>query len=178
MARECPSSGCRGDATGTRSGDASVTRLPGCLRARQAEALCASATLVVTWCVRPLRLRPARAHHLRPRREGVRAVLAAFRLYEVVGVVKAVVGLRWVERRSCLYRLFGGRTRRDGRPAAGAQFQKGRHAARRKAAPPAAGLKGWLRVSMCQIAPVSRRAMSIWATFAPRWRPRRFLVCW
>src|SRR5205814_1257070 len=84
-----------------------------------------------------------------PRAKGPTPKTCAFRLYEVVGVVKAVVGLRWVERRSCLYRLFGGRTRRDGRPAAGAQFQKGRHAARRKAAPPAAGLKGWLRVSMC-----------------------------
>src|SRR4051812_7512127 len=37
-----------------------------------------------------------------------------------------------------------------------------RQAARRKGAP--AGAKGWLRVSMCQIDSVSRRARSIWAT--------------
>jgi hypothetical protein len=36
--------------------------------------------------------------------------------------------------------------------APGAQFQKGGQAARRKAAPPGAGLKGSLLVSMCQIA--------------------------
>ena len=36
----------------------------------------------------------------------------------------------------------------------------------------AVGAKGWLVVSMCQIASVSLRAMSIWATLAPRWRPR------
>jgi hypothetical protein len=35
---------------------------------------------------------------------------------------------------------------------------------------------GWLVVSMCQIASVSLLAMSIWATLAPRWRPRRSLV--
>ena len=42
----------------------------------------------------------------------------------------------------------------------------------------AKGLNGWLRVSMYQIASVSLRASSIWATFAPRWRPRRRLVRW
>jgi hypothetical protein len=53
---------------------------------------------------------------------------------------------------------------------------RGCQAARRKVAP--AGAKGWLRVSMCQIASVSLRARSIWATLAPRWRPRRRLVAW
>ncbi len=72
------------------------------------------------------------------------------------------------------------RTRRHGRPAAGAQFQKDRQAVRRPVAPPAAawGLKGWLVVSMCQIASVSLRAMSICATLAPRCLPRRCLVRW
>ena len=73
-----------------------------------------------------------------------------------------------------------GRTGRHWRPALGAQFQKGRQAARRKAAPPEAGVgaKGWLLVSMCQIASVSFLAMSIWATLAPRCLPRRFLLRW
>ena len=113
---------------------------------------------------------------------------AARRLYEGGLVVNSVGGvgvrvLSWVdlcERRSSLYRLLGGRTRRHWRPASGAQFQKGRQAARRTVAPPEAGVgaKGWLLVSMCQIASVSFRAMSIWATLAPRWRPRRFLLRW
>jgi hypothetical protein len=90
--------------------------------------------------------------------------------------VRVLVRLVDGERRSSLYRLLGGRIRRHGRPAAGAQFQKGRQAARRRAAPPAAGLKGWLVVSMCQIASVSLLAMSICATLAPRWRPRRALL--
>jgi hypothetical protein len=51
-----------------------------------------------------------------------------------------------------------------------------RQAARRNGAP--AGAKGWFRVSMCQIASVSLRARSIWATLGPRWRPSRRLVCW
>jgi hypothetical protein len=51
-----------------------------------------------------------------------------------------------------------------------------RQAARRKPAP--AGANGWLRVSMCQIASVSFRESSIWATLGPRWRPSRRLVCW
>ena len=65
-----------------------------------------------------------------------------------------------------------------GRPRA--QFQKGRQAARRRVAPPeaAVGAKGWLLVSMCQTASVSFLAMSICATRAPRWRPRRFLLRW
>lgn len=40
------------------------------------------------------------------------------------------------------------------------------YAARAGVAP--AGAKGWLRVSMCQIASARRRAMSTWATLAPR----------
>src|SRR6266550_2802708 len=50
----------------------------------------------------------------------------------------------------------------------------GRHAARGVVAP--AGAKGWLRVSMYQIASVSLRAISTRATFLPRWRPRRLAV--
>jgi hypothetical protein len=111
---------------------------------------------------------------------------AASRLYEegrVVNGVDAVgVGAFRVagggERRSSLYCLLIGRTRRHWRPAPGAQVQKGRQAARRKVEPPGAGVKGWLLVSMCQIASVSFLAMSIWATLAPRWRPRRRLVRW
>jgi hypothetical protein len=91
------------------------------------------------------------------------------RLYEGGLVVKCdwVAGLGgplWVrggERRSSLYRLLGGRTRRNRRPVPGAQFQKGRQAARRFVAPPRAGAKGSLRVSMCQIASVSFLAISI-----------------
>ena len=52
----------------------------------------------------------------------------------------------------------------------------GCQAARRKMAP--AGAKGWLRVSMYQIASVSWRARSICATLGPRWRPRRRRVRW
>src|SRR5664280_3534514 len=111
----------------------------------------------------------------------------ASRLYEEGLVVKCGWGVGLIlsgfgggERRSSLYCLLGGRTRRHWRPASGAQFQKGRQAARRKAAPPEAGVgaKGWLLVSMCQIASVSFLAMSICATLAPRWRPRRFLLRW
>jgi hypothetical protein len=71
-----------------------------------------------------------------------------------------------------------GRTRCHGRPAPWAQVRKGRQAARRKAEPPGGGVKGWLVVSMCQIASVSLRAMSIWATFAPRCLPSRRLLRW
>src|SRR6188472_1744684 len=79
-----------------------------------------------------------------------------------VGWAGGVVAGCGLERRSCLYCLLGGRTGRDGRPAAWAQVQKGRQAARRRAAPPAAvGEKGLLVVSMCQTASVSRRAISI-----------------
>jgi hypothetical protein len=68
---------------------------------------------------------------------------------------------------------MGGRLR-------GRKSEKGRQAARRKAAPPEAGVgaKGSLRVSMCQIASVSFLAMSIWATLAPRCLPRRCLLRW
>ncbi len=41
-----------------------------------------------------------------------------------------------------------------------------------------AGAKGWLRVSMCQIASASRRARSTWATLGPRCLPSRFFVRW
>jgi hypothetical protein len=57
-----------------------------------------------------------------------------------------------------------------------AQVQKGGQAARRKAAPRGANFS--LRESMCQIAWARRRAMSIWATFAPRCFPRRRFVRW
>jgi len=50
------------------------------------------------------------------------------------------------------------------------------YAARRRVAPRGANL--WLRVSMCQIACASRRAMSIWATLAPRCLPSRRLLRW
>src|SRR6266542_3377695 len=53
---------------------------------------------------------------------------------------------------------------------------KDRQAARGSVAP--LGAKGWLRVSMCQIASDSRRARSIWATLAPRCLPMRAFVCW
>jgi hypothetical protein len=52
----------------------------------------------------------------------------------------------------------------------------GGQAARRKVAP--LGANSWSRVSMCQIAWASRRAMSIWATFAPRCLPSRRLLRW
>src|SRR5215207_9186818 len=54
--------------------------------------------------------------------------------------------------------------------------KESRQAARGKRAP--AGAKGWLRVSMCQIASVSLRERSIWATFGTRCLPRRLLVRW
>jgi hypothetical protein len=57
-----------------------------------------------------------------------------------------------------------------------AHVQKGDQAARRKVAP--RGANFWLRVSMCQIACASRRAMSIWAILAPRCLPSRFLLRW
>ncbi len=66
---------------------------------------------------------------------------------------------------------IGGRLR-------GLKSKNGRQAARRKVEPLGAGVKGWLLVSMCQIASVSFRAMSIWAILAPRWRPRRRLLRW
>ena len=121
------------------------------------------------------------------RAAGLRWRLLLFVSMKEGGVVKCGWGVSqgplWFgggERRSSLYGLLGGRTRRNGRPAPGAQFQKGRQAARRKVAPPGAGVgaKGWLRVSMCQIASVSLLAISIRATLAPRCLPRRCLLRW
>ncbi len=66
------------------------------------------------------------------------------------------------------------RTRRNGNVAPVAQLLEGRHAASRCGAP--AGANGWLRVSMCQIASASLRAMSTWATLAPRCLPSRRLL--
>src|SRR6266508_3662813 len=68
----------------------------------------------------------------------------------------------------------GGQGRWEFAPVA--QLLRGRQAARGSVAP--LGAKGWLRVSMCQIASLSRRARSIWATLAPRCLPMRALVCW
>src|SRR4029434_1887561 len=76
---------------------------------------------------------------------------------------------------SSLYRLLG-------EDKAGLEFApvahllKGRQAARGSVAP--LGAKGWLRVSMCQIASASRRARSTWATLAPRCLPMRAFICW
>src|SRR5215210_3387659 len=79
------------------------------------------------------------------------------------------------EQRSSLYRLFNVEDRAKWEARSGRRISKeSRQAARRKRAP--AGAKGWLRVSMCQIASVSFLERSIWATLGPRWRPRRFLV--
>jgi len=51
-------------------------------------------------------------------------------------------------------------------------------AVRREMAPAGAkGLNGWSRLGMYQIASAGLRASSIWATLAPRWRPRRRRVC-
>ena len=116
------------------------------------------------------------------------ALAAAYRLYEGGWVVNVVggSGVRVLgrvvggERRSSLYCLLGGRTRRHWRPAPRAQVRKGRQAARRKAAPLGAvvGAKDSLLVSMCQIASVSFLATSIWATLAPRCLPSRCLLRW
>jgi hypothetical protein len=113
-----------------------------------------------------------------------RASCREHRLYEGGRVVNGAGGGRvrararvGGERRSCLYRPVGSR----GLGVIGGLVRRcmsivSRQAARRKGAP--AGAKGSLRVSMCQIASVSRRERSIWATLGPRWRPRRRLVCW
>jgi hypothetical protein len=58
----------------------------------------------------------------------------------------------------------------------GRKSEKGGQAARRKAAPRGANFS--LRESMCQIAWASLRAMSTWATLAPRCFPSRRLVLW
>src|SRR5262245_10189787 len=78
----------------------------------------------------------------------------------VMAVVAAVAG---GERCSSLYRLLeGGQGRLGFAPVA--HLLKGRQAARGSVAP--LGAKGWWRLSMCQIAAVSRRARSICATLA------------
>jgi hypothetical protein len=88
-----------------------------------------------------------------------------------------VLGRPWgLEQRSCLYGLLGGRIRRNWNVRSRAHVRKGGQAARRKAAP--RGANSSFRVSMCQIAWARRRAMSIWATLAPRCLPSRRLLRW
>ena len=58
----------------------------------------------------------------------------------------------------------------------GRKSEKGGQAARRKAAPRGANFS--LRESMCQIAWESLRAISTWASLAPRCFPSRRLVRW
>ena len=85
-----------------------------------------------------------------------------------------------LERCSCLYRFIKLRGPGViGARSGGARQLMDCQAVRRFMAPAGAkGLNGWLRVSMYQIASVSLRASSIWATLAPRWRPSRRLVRW
>ena len=90
--------------------------------------------------------------------------------------VRDLGGVGGVEQRSCLYGLLGGGLGEIGCFARGRKSKKGGQAARRKAAP--LGANCWLRESMCQIAWASRRAMSTWATFAPRCLPSRRLLRW
>jgi hypothetical protein len=106
-------------------------------------------------------------------------------LYEGGPWVKWLVGIAQLGRVLWLCGLSGahlsiaswvGRIRLDGRLAPVAHLLRGRQAARGHVAP--AGAKGWLRVSMCQIASASRRARSTWATRAPRCLPRRVFVRW
>src|ERR687897_1648463 len=80
------------------------------------------------------------------------------------------------EQRSSLYRLLVWEDQAGSELAPVAHLLKDRQAARGSVAP--AGAKGWLRVSMCQIASASRRARSTWATLAPRCLPSRCLVRW
>src|SRR5581483_6000629 len=76
--------------------------------------------------------------------------------YEGGLVVNGRCGVRVVglgggfERSSSFYRLLGGRTRRMGVSLRRRNLSTGRQAAKGSGAP--AGAKGWLRVSMCQIA--------------------------
>src|ERR1700722_6469259 len=70
---------------------------------------------------------------------------------------------------STLYRLLGGRSGSMGASLRWRISERAVYAARAFWA--LAGAKGWLRVSMCQIASESWRAMSTWATFAPRCLP-------
>src|SRR3954463_14930472 len=121
---------------------------------------------------------------------GVRPKAAtARRLYEEGLGVKGSFGLAVVvvkdrdksrfEQRSSLYRLLDGRTRRHGSGLRVRNSKRAVYAARRRAAPPgASALKGSELVSMCQIARVRRRAISTWATLAPRCLPARCLVRW
>jgi hypothetical protein len=71
-----------------------------------------------------------------------------------------------VEQCSSLYRLIKFEDQVSSETLRWRISKKGCQAARRNAAP--AGAKGWLRVSMYQIASVSLRARSICATLAPR----------
>jgi hypothetical protein len=107
------------------------------------------------------------------------------RLYERGLVVKCGVGSGWlgslggVVVRSGAHLSIASSTGGPGDMGGrlrGRKSEEGRQAARRKAAPPGVGAKGWLRVSMCQIASVSFLAMSIWATLAPRCLPSRCLL--
>jgi hypothetical protein len=81
-----------------------------------------------------------------------------------------------VERGSSLYRLFGRGLGGMGGSLRWRISLTDRHAARGFVAP--AGAKGWLRVSMCQIASLSLRARSTWATFGPRCLPSLVFVRW
>jgi hypothetical protein len=69
-----------------------------------------------------------------------------------------------------------GRIRRNWNVRSGRMSKGGGQAARRKAAP--LGANGSFRVSMCQIAWASRRAMSTWAILAPRCLPSLRLLRW
>jgi hypothetical protein len=85
----------------------------------------------------------------------------------VVGRVLGASGGRWVSSGAHLSiapSLRGDLAKSEG--SSGGAAKMSRQAARRNGAP--AGAKGWLVVSMCQIASVRRRARSIWATSGPR----------
>src|SRR6188472_3082896 len=88
----------------------------------------------------------------------------------------ALVRFGPLERCSSLYRLITVEDQVSSETLRWRISKTGCQAARRNVAP--AGANGWLRVSMYQIASVSFLARSIWATLAPRWRPRRRLVRW
>ena len=75
---------------------------------------------------------------------------------------------------STLYRLLVGRIRLYGASLRWRISERVVYATRVSLA--LAGAKGWLRVSMCQIASEIWRAMSTWATFAPRCLPSRRLL--
>jgi hypothetical protein len=84
-----------------------------------------------------------------------------------------------VELCPCLYRFIEFEDQVLLGLAPAAHVKKGLSGSQARMAPAGAkGLNGSLRVSMYQIASDSLRASSIWATFAPRWRPRRRLVRW